>query len=177
MLKECAARKRRFTMIGETAYHNAMKRRAELRQQLEEIEQFLKLYEKFAGPQPAEKPLKAGSDERPETLSGMDLVPHIRRLILDVGRPQSRGDVVKALAARGIHVGGQEPATNIGTVMWRAKEAFINLKPLGYWPRDVPYAPAGYEPHDYQAGDDSRAGADEQQGNPSALASAGGFNF
>lgn len=164
-------------MIGETAYQNAMKKRAELRQQLDEIEQFLKLCEKFAGPQPGEKPVAAASDERRASVSGMDLVPHIRRLILDVGRPQSRGDVVKALLERGIHVGGQEPATNIGTVMWRAKEAFINLKPLGYWPRDVPYAPAGYEPHEYQTGGDTRSGADEPQGEPPAPASDDAFNF
>ena len=36
-------------MNGEQAYQNAMKRRAELRQELDEIETFLRLYEKFAG--------------------------------------------------------------------------------------------------------------------------------
>lgn len=163
-------------MIGETAYQNAMKKRAELRQQLEEVEQFLRLCEKFAGPRPAEKSDTPGSGEQRGSLSGMDLVPHIRRLILDVGRPQSRGDVVKALDERGIHVGGQDPATNIGTVMWRAKEAFINLKPLGYWPRDVAYAPAGYDPHDERhVGESLPVSAEKPQAVPSAPASE--FNF
>jgi hypothetical protein len=42
-------------------------------------------------------------------------------------------------------VGGQDPATNVGTSMWRAKDEFVNLKPHGYWPRDVAYGAASYQ--------------------------------
>ena len=46
----------------------------------------------------------------------------------------------------------------MGTIMWRAKQQFANLKPHGYWPRDVAYVPRpGYEPargHDAEPDDD-----------------------
>ena len=71
-------------MLGEQAYQNAMKRRAELRQELDEIEQFLQLCEKFAGPRGAaahmSSEVKAGDSfeasvvRSPGFVSGMDLV-------------------------------------------------------------------------------------------------------
>ena len=75
-----------------------------------------------------------------ETVSGMKLIPHIRKAILDSGRPLPRGAIVKALSDRGIKVSGQDPAQSVATLMWRAKGDFVNLKPHGYWPRDVAYA-------------------------------------
>lgn len=155
------------TMLGEKAYQNALRRRSELRQELERIETFLALCEEyanlpgrpvaFAGEADAPKlslegdltvtrSASAPEEKTQEAIAGMALVPYIRRTILDVGRPLSRGEVVNALAERAIQVGGQDPATNVGTIMWRAKADFVNLKPHGYWPRDVAYAPAGYEP-------------------------------
>ena len=101
-------------MDGDRAYHTAMKRRAELRQELDEIETFLRLYEKFAGapashittlesPPLAEGDLtvahsdnSAPTSAQPAThveTAGMTLVPHIRHAILDTGRPQSRGGI------------------------------------------------------------------------------------
>ena len=140
-------------MDGEQAYQNAMKRRAELRQELDEIETFLRLYEKFAGAPAAhnntlESRVQHDQLSTPhlETVSGMKLVPHIRKAILDSGRPLPRGDVVKALSDRGIKVSGQDSAQSVATLMWRAKGEFVNLKPHGYWPRDVAYAPASYDP-------------------------------
>ena len=76
----------------------------------------------------------------------MKLIPHIRKAILDSGRPLPRGGIVKALSDRGIKVSGQDPAQSVATLMWRAKGEFVNLKPHGYWPRDVAYAPASYDP-------------------------------
>jgi hypothetical protein len=76
----------------------------------------------------------------------IDPVDRVVGAILDIGRPQSRSGLVKALSDRGIQVGGQDPATNVGTIMWRAKDEFVNLKPHGYWPRDVAYGAASYHP-------------------------------
>ena len=104
-------------MNGEQAYQNAMKRRAELRQELDEIETFLRLYEKFAGQeQPAahntalESPRERDqlSTSHLETVSGVKLIPHIRKAILDSGRPLPRGGIVKALSDRGIKASGQD---------------------------------------------------------------------
>ena len=51
-----------------------------------------------------------------------------------------------------MRVAGQDPATNVGTILWRAKDEFVHLKPHGYWPRDVPYVAAGYAPDGRYAG-------------------------
>jgi hypothetical protein len=165
-------------MSGEQAYQNAMKRRAELRQELDEIETFLRLYEKFAGrEQPAahntalESPRERDqlSTAHLETVAGMKLIPHIRRAILDGGRPLPRGDIVKALSDRGIKVSGQDPAQSVATLMWRAKREFINLTRLGYWPRDVAYAPAGHDP---AQDDDPQNDEDHKENGSAATAQA-----
>jgi hypothetical protein len=164
-------------MIGEKAYQNAMRRRAELRQELDEIERFLQLCEKFARPPDvtadvtvqakATASMDAVVMRHSEVVSGMELVPHIRRAILDIGRPQSRSGVVKALSDRGIQVGGQDPVTNVGTVMWRAKQEFVNLKPHGYWPRDVAYTAAGYDPAESGSqGEDEGPSSDQEPDAP-----------
>jgi hypothetical protein len=171
-------------MNGEQAYQNALRRRAELRQELDEIETFLRLYEKYvslAGSVQDTSAIKGDltmghadnsaptPDQPPEHVAGMALVPHIRRVILDIGRPQSRSGVVKALSDRGIQVGGQDPVTNVGTIMWRAKQEFINLKPHGYWPRDVAYAAVGYDP-----AQDAEPDEEDRKENGSAAAADGG---
>lgn len=162
-------------MIGEKAYQNALRRRAELRQELEDIETFLHLCERFAGDDlrlevresssvavtyPTEE--RGDIDESCVEVGGNALRPHIRKAILDTGRPLSRIETVRALRQRGIRVAGQDAVVNVGTVIWRAKDEFVNLKPHGYWPRNVPYAAAGYDPanassQDADASDDGGA--------------------
>jgi hypothetical protein len=56
--------------------------------------------------------------------------------------------------------------------MWRAREEFVNLKPHGYWPRDVAYAPAGYDPGQGENADPDE-GVDSRD-NGSATAAGGG---
>jgi hypothetical protein len=89
-----------------------------------------------------------------KTVSGMKLIPHIRKAILDSGQPLPRGGIVKALSDRGIKASGQDQAQSIATLMSRAKREFINLKPHGYWPRDVAYAPASHNPEPHQNNED-----------------------
>ena len=160
-------------MLGEQAYQNALRRRDDLqreidryRAEVEQINSFLELCAHFAGMEegaaqrslPAvganrlSQPVGDKRRRRLTTVSGMALLPHIRRAILETGRPIPRGAIVQALEARGIRVGGKgkNPAAYIGTVMWRASNKadspFIGLA-MGYWPRDVACAAAGYESH------------------------------
>jgi hypothetical protein len=41
---------------------------------------------------------------------------------------------------------GDDKPRYIGTIMWRHKDRFVNLKGHGYWVADEPYEPAGYDP-------------------------------
>ena len=166
--------------LGQLAYEGALRRRDQLQQEmdrckreLDEVQTFLRLCARYAGmpdelpaaiaAAEAHSPRGAGEPQRePVTISGMDLLPHIRAAILEVGKPLKRGEIVRALEKRGIRVGGEEPARNIGTIMWRAKterrefEAFTRF---GYWPADVACPAAGYEPpgDDGDDGDDAPA--------------------
>jgi len=151
-------------MLGEMAYQNALKRREQLqreiernRRDLDEVESFLRLCDRYASLD-SELPLSmpAVTNERAAPvepvltpLSGMDLLPHVRKAILEIGKPLVRGEIVRALADRGFRVAGENQARNVGTIMWRAKMErgeFESFDKLGYWPADVPYPPVGYEP-------------------------------
>lgn len=156
-------------MLGEQAYQNALRRRDDLhreidqrRAEVEQIDAFLNLCTRFAamGEGTVEPSLpvagvhlqRVSEDQRRRrftTVSGMALLPHIRKAILEIGKPLRRGAIVEALDMRGIRVGGKgKPASNIGTVMWRASKDnghFIGL-PKGYWPRDIACPAMGYEP-------------------------------
>ncbi len=52
-------------------------------------------------------------------------------------RPMTRSELVQALEARGLVIGGSDKNKNMGTVLWRSKE-FTNIEGEGYWPKDVP---------------------------------------
>jgi hypothetical protein len=94
-----------------------------------------------------------------KTVTGADLLPYIRKMALDRGRPVSRGDVKGRLSQDGMRLNAKDESNYIGTVLWRARDQFIYLKPHGYWPRDVAYAPAKYDPT--QPRDDGPADSDE----------------
>jgi hypothetical protein len=62
-----------------------------------------------------------------------------------------RGDLLRALAAKGVEINGTIPTNVIGTALWSAREIFVNLRTVGYWLKDMPYAPAGYDPETWDA--------------------------
>lgn len=126
-----------------------------LEKELEEIDDFLKLWEKFSGTQmeqlvsgesyyieipPGDLALSssAPATKRERKTPPRDkLAKIIRRLLLEEGRPMVRSALVKRLNERDVPIGGADPSRNIGTTMWRLQDEFINLKGYGYWPRDV----------------------------------------
>lgn len=163
----------------DSAVENALKRREEIRAELNDIERFLRLYERFKpkssfqqqalelhGTIVQQKPEKAEQTEsvaagemlydQPESASVAPkrgwtremLKPHLRKAILEAGRPLTRTELVRAMDERRIPVGGTDRAKNMGTMMWRLNDDFVSLEGLGYWPRNEPYQPAGYDPTD-----------------------------
>lgn len=169
--------------VMDKAVENALARRAELRRELDEIEGFLSLYDRFkslGSPQaslgiitPASAPVTGparsfASIERinddftgvkeeqsppsaPQSvgkgLSREELRPHIEALIREAGRPLTRGNLLRKLDQRGTPVGGKaDRAKNMGTIMWRLKDHFVNLPGYGYWLKEVPYPALQYDP-------------------------------
>lgn len=150
---------------------NALKRRSALRSELAEIERFLQLYNQFKGldaSQPefltngeafpeereenrvgseAERQVPAPPSEPIKGLGRAELAPHIEAVIREAGKPLTRGVLLRKLDARGTPVGGEaDRAKNMGTIMWRLKDRFVNLPGYGYWLRNEAYDAAQYDP-------------------------------
>lgn len=146
-----------------------LKRLAEIQRQLETVDHFLSLYERFnTSPQfelpDMDKPLVETVEQKgveqiedvaevpatPLRKRGMSreaLRPHIREALKQAGKPLTRGQLLRAMDQREIPVGGAtDRSKNMGTIMWRLKDEFVNLDGFGYWPISEPYQPAGYSP-------------------------------
>lgn len=80
-------------------------------------------------------PQKRVSDNpKPEVV-----IPAVRQILLDSGRPMSRTQLHEALMERGIEVRGVDPVKTLGTMLWRAREEIQPIKGEGYWPVDMPH--------------------------------------
>jgi hypothetical protein len=67
-----------------------------------------------------------------------------RRILLEHGKPMTRSELLKALEERDVFLAGEDKAKYLGTIMWRMKEAFVNLDGHGYWPSDMECEGPGY---------------------------------
>lgn len=141
--------------MTDIAYENAVKRQAELKKELAEVEDFLRLYQRFSGGTEggqnaltkSVEPNDSATVSPPPTKRGLtkrQLRKNAREIILENGRPMTRGQLVEALEARGLPVGGANPSKNMGTMMWRLRDYFVNLEGFGYWPIDKDCSVAGY---------------------------------
>lgn len=154
------------------AYENAIRRRDALRRELTEIERFIEMWHHLSSASgevsvadatvegeslPLDQPkmlvsLPQGEFSEsltprvPGRLSNKQIASAARDAILENGRPMTRGHLVAAFEARGLPVAGVDKQRNMGTIMWRLKDAFVNIPGHGYWPRDVPCEVVGYAP-------------------------------
>ncbi|WP_152046743.1 hypothetical protein [Aureimonas psammosilenae] len=74
-----------------------------------------------------------------------DIARFARETLLAEGKPMKRGQLVRAILKRGLPLAGRDPSKNLGTILWRHRDQFINLEHLGYWPRDIAL-PGAYDP-------------------------------
>jgi hypothetical protein len=154
--------------MSDKAYENALKRQAELKQELLEVEAFIRLWHRFSGAE-GERPegidvsqittadIAAAANRLdahrqrgqkakkvPRGLPRDEVARYAREMMIEAGHPLTRGDLVEGFRSRGLPVGGTEPERNMGTIMWRLADQFVNLDGLGYWPKDRSYPPANY---------------------------------
>jgi len=132
-------------------YEKAIRRRQELRRELDEVEAFIRLYEKLflarQGSGTASPPPEAGR-RRPErnVFPPQKLAELAREEILARGHPMTRGELAEALELRGIPLAGKDPSKNLGTILWRFQDRFLNIPGRGYWPKDLPLEEIDYVP-------------------------------
>lgn len=69
-----------------------------------------------------------------------DVARLARRTLIENGRPAKRGALVRLMESKGIPLTGVDKAKNLGTILWRFNNLFVNLDGFGYWPRDMKYS-------------------------------------
>lgn len=155
-----------------SALENAKRRFAELKKELEEIQTFIALYERYSGLSTELSTGTYSAEVSPDTqkygvtnkrirnagLTPKGIVELAERVIRESGRPLTRGDLVAMFAARDVELPGDDKARYIGTIMWRHKSKFINIEGRGYWlrgqpvpppmPQIVPYPESPFDPDD-----------------------------
>lgn len=136
--------------MDERSYREIIQRRYELQQELKVLNEIIHGYERLQelrsgglARDPALDQIAEAAPPRrrernvysPRQLAGLARVEILKR-----GRPMTRGELVDAFKAEGIPLVGRDPARNIGTIMWRFRDEFLNVPGQGYWPKDVPNA-------------------------------------
>lgn len=149
--------------MAENEIKKIIEKRELLRQELEKIDNFLDLYRELTGTEAerSEASVASGDIEAPKshgrkrttgTAKPSDVGPMARRILLDHGKPMTRSELLNALEERDVVLAGDDKAKYLGTILWRMREAFVNLDGHGYWPKDQPYEPASYVPDDNKKG-------------------------
>lgn len=147
--------------MADTTYQDALKRREVLKRELKKLNDFIELYEEIFGTEaeqashslPFEQPKPGETQEsapppRRKNPPRQEIGRRAREVILSNGTPMTRGELLNALAARGMQIVAANPPKAMGTIMWRLRRQFVNLEGYGYWPKDVPCAVVGYSPAD-----------------------------
>jgi hypothetical protein len=80
-----------------------------------------------------------------------------REILAEQDKPMPRKALLKAVTERGIILSGKDPEMVLSTMMWRMQKEFVRLPPWGYWLKDRPYVPAGYDPLIPYPGDDEHS--------------------
>jgi hypothetical protein len=129
----------------------ALKRRDELRAEVEALNKFIQDYQRLVAAQPrndddavTQLNLWAGTSRR--SLKSEDvalLLEEVRRLILSENRPLTRSELVRRLEDRGYKIVGRDKAKVLGTNIWRSQK-FQHVEGRGYWPTDLPL-PSGVD--------------------------------
>ena len=134
----------------------ALKRKKELQSELAELDQFIETYRRLSG----EREAQARLDLRPGTATGASLsVPTLRRrwvpqdfadiaerILTKAGKPLNRYQLVDAIEQEGVVIPSTDKPRFVGTILWRQKDRFVNLKDFGYWLKDRPCGFARYAP-------------------------------
>lgn len=122
------------------ALNNALKRKEELLKELAVIEQFLALHAQFAArtnqeeTKPSPQVVHRESATFPLKQRGRpaDFAAIMERILLDVGRPLNRSEMVEEIENRGVGIPSEDKPRYVGTILWRYSEKFDHADD-GYW--------------------------------------------
>lgn len=90
-------------------------------------------------------PARSSSDKRKKYQSGS--IPHrivtqTKKVLLQVGRPMRRGELLDQLVEGGLEIRASDPERYLSRML-REDPDFVHIEKMGYWLADMPYtAPA-----------------------------------
>ncbi len=144
----------------------ALATRDKLRRELQDVDTFLKLYSRFgdgsndaAFQQQQNQDTDKSSTKENATdnlaeqgthlnpgMRQVELIPFVRKLLLENGRPLLPLELATAIKTRGRSIGGTDEVNNLKSKLWRAKQEIVMISGAGYWPIDVSCEAVSYEP-------------------------------
>ena len=132
----------------------AEKQIAEWRAKSERAERFIEDWKVFSGEelptsQVAERVYarsEPSTSPKPRNPKKEEVAEAAREIIVGHGSPMTRDQLFKVLPDKGITIHGQNPPVVLQTMLWRMKDRVVHLKGHGYWPQDLPYEEANYDP-------------------------------
>lgn len=118
----------------DTAFSRAIARREALAREIDRLDAFIAMYKELSEAAPV---VRVGEPERrsPEgkVAAGVMRIADAAMSALEkADHPLSRAELLQAMEAAGVTVGGKDPAATLGTAMWRDRR-FENIKGRGYW--------------------------------------------
>jgi len=141
--------------MADSDYEKALARRRELLVELDILNDFIEAYEKLRGLRPVEtSPVTVGGSSdtsgrrgRPRNSATPSEIAELARTILiEHGEPMTRSQLAEAIESRGVALVAKDKAKNVGTILWRYRDQFLNVPGQGYWPKDAPNEELGYHP-------------------------------
>lgn len=93
------------------------------------------------GRTPAAETQRAGGGAK---IGRETVIAAVREILAASGKPLGRQTLLYELTAKGIIVGGKDPLANLHNMLWKSKEAIVNLPGHGHWLVDADYPPADY---------------------------------
>jgi hypothetical protein len=126
--------------------------KAGLSKQLTEVTAFLKTLDAYSSidPEAVSAPATVGSAtgsrKRPVNPPREQVLEVVAEALERAGRPMQLRELFEAVGQAGIDLQGTDPSAVLGTMVWRARKRFANVKGYGYWFADRPYSAAGYFP-------------------------------
>lgn len=118
----------------------------EVTQALAKIDRFIAEWKRFAGEIESADEENPSPQSRPVNPTKEEVGDIVARILDQVGQPMGRGALFDALRVSGVELQGKDPQMVLSTMLWRMQGRFIRIPKHGYWIKDKPYAPAGYQP-------------------------------
>ena len=125
------------------AYANALKKKEELQREMEAVDAFLDMYQRFQGIYEQEKAsnspastedsfVKDGFGRNVRVLRPPEIADLAERVIREANQPLTRAEIVSRIERGGHVLNSEDKPRYVGTILWRQKERFTNIPGQGY---------------------------------------------